>query len=362
MTKVLTKTILILPGDGIGPEVTHEAIKLFNWFNEHTDHLFNVESSAIGGHAIALSNTPLPIETIELAKEADAILLGAVGGPKWDKLPTEKKPEKGLLALRKQFDLYSNLRPISLFPALLDISPIKKDILRNTDLMIVRELTGDVYFGQPRSITVKGEEREAINTMRYSTIEIERIARTAFDLARTRRNKVCSIDKANVLEVSVLWREIVRAIHDLEYSDVQLTHMYVDNAAMQLIRNPSQFDVLLTPNLFGDILSDEAAMLVGSLGMLPSASLGKTQALYEPIHGSAPDIADKDLANPIAAILSVAMMLRYSFKLNNESEAIYKAVNKVLNAGFRTADIMTTGCTQVTTTEMGNKIIAALSL
>lgn len=355
----MQKTILILPGDGIGPEVINEAVKVLKWFNQNTDHKFNLIEGLIGGAAIDACGEPLPAETLMKAKQADCVLLGAVGGPKWDYLSAEKKPERGLLAIRKQLELFANLRPALYFAALADAAPLKKEIIENLDFMIVRELTGDVYFGEPRGI-VKEDERVGINTMRYSVAEIKRIAKIAFELARQRNKKVCSIDKANVLETSILWREVVQSVHDKEYSDIQLNHMYVDNAAMQIVRNPKQFDVMLTPNLFGDILSDEASVLTGSLGMLPSASLGLKHALYEPIHGSAPDIAGKNIANPIGTILSVAMMFEYSFKLKQESEIIKNSVNAVLNAGYKTKDIMHAGCTLVSTTQMTDKILEQL--
>ncbi|HHF7345141.1 TPA: 3-isopropylmalate dehydrogenase [Legionella feeleii] len=356
----MTKTILILPGDGIGPEVTAEASKLFAWFNQHTGHRFELMHDLIGGAAIERSGIPLQENTIALAKQVDSVLLGAVGGPQWDAVEEASRPEKGLLKIRQELGLFANLRPATCFTALADASPLKPGLITDLDLMIVRELTGDVYFGQPRGITRKGEEQVAVNTMCYSTTEIARIARVAFDLARQRDKKVCSVDKANVLETSALWRTTVQSIRDQEYPDVLLSHMYVDNAAMQLIRNPNQFDVLLTANLFGDILSDEASMLTGSLGMLPSASLGNKHALYEPIHGSAPDIAGRSIANPLGTMLSVAMMFHYSFQLKKEAEMIRMAITEVLDQGYRTADIMTPGGRLLSTAEMGDQVIAKL--
>jgi 3-isopropylmalate dehydrogenase len=287
-------------------------------------------------------------------------LLGAVGGPKWDKVAREIRPESGLLKIRKALSLYANLRPAMQFSALSNASPLKPELVANLDLMIVRELTGDAYFGEPRGIEIREHQRIGYNTMVYSESEIARVAKIAFNLARVRQQKVCSIDKANVLEVSQLWREVVQQIRDHEYPDIALNHMYVDNAAMQLIRQPKQFDVMLTPNLFGDILSDEASVLTGSLGMLPSASFGDQYSLYEPIHGSAPDIAGKNIANPIGTIMSVAMMFKYTFKLEAEAKMIETAVNQVLNAGYRTQDITENGAKLVGTTEMGDAICMQL--
>jgi len=355
------KTVLVLPGDGIGPEVTTEAIKVIQWFNEKSTHSFDLINGLIGGAAIDHSGSPLSSETITIAKEVDSILLGAVGGPKWDYIENQHKPEKGLLKIRKDLSLFANLRPVTLFRSLSEASPLKSECIVGMDLMIVRELTGDVYFGEPRGITHENSEEFAFNTMRYSVSEIERIAKIAFDIAKQRKSKVCSVDKANVLETSMLWRKTVQSIGDKYYPDVCLSHMYVDNAAMQLIRNPVQFDVLLTSNLFGDILSDEASMLTGSLGMLPSASFGSRHSLYEPIHGSAPDIAGLNIANPLAAILSVAMMFQYSFKLDIEAQMIQMAVSNVLDKGFRTKDIMSSSSTLLATTQMGDMIIQELN-
>ncbi|MDP3706204.1 MAG: 3-isopropylmalate dehydrogenase [Legionellaceae bacterium] len=358
----MNKTILVLPGDGIGPEVTAEAVKVLQWFNQHSAHHFNLIHGLIGGASIDHSGVPLDHETIATAKKSDSILLGAVGGPKWDHIENQHKPERGLLGIRQELDLFANLRPATLFQALAESSPLKSECIDGLDLMIVRELTGDVYFGEPRGISLVDGQEVGINTMRYAKSEIDRIARVAFELARLRNNQVCSIDKANVLETSMLWRKTVQAIRDHDYPDVSLSHMYVDNAAMQLIRNPKQFDVMLTANLFGDILSDEASMLTGSLGMLPSASFGNHYSLYEPIHGSAPDIAGRNIANPLAAILSVAMMFKCSFKLDKEAQMIQTAVTTILDEGFRTKDIMTSEGMLLSTREMGNKVIAQLDI
>jgi 3-isopropylmalate dehydrogenase len=357
----MDKTILILPGDGIGPEVVAEAVKVFDWFNQHSKHRFELQYGLIGGAAIDACGLPLDDATITAAKKADSILLGAVGGPKWDQVENQHKPEKGLLKIRKELELFANLRPATLFQALSNASSLKTEYIQGLNLMIVRELTGDVYFGEPRGIEFVEGQEIGINTMRYAKDEITRIARVAFSLAKQRNNQVCSVDKANVLETSMLWRQIVQTIHDQEYPEVALSHMYVDNAAMQLVRNPKQFDVILTANLFGDILSDEASMLTGSLGMLPSASLGEHHSLYEPIHGSAPDIAGTNTANPLATILSVAMMFQYTFKLEQEAQMIQTAVNQVLDSGLRTKDIMTTTGRVISTQEMGNKVIERLS-
>ena len=356
----MNKTILILAGDGIGPEVTTEALKVLHWFNQNSSHHFDLTHGLIGGASIDKHGLPLTDETLNLAKQADSILLGAVGGPQWDEVENQYKPEKGLLKIRKELGLFANLRPATLFQALAESSPLKSECIDGLDLMIVRELTGDVYFGEPRGIsTVDGQEL-GMNTMCYTTSEIERIARVAFKLAQQRNNRLCSVDKANVLETSMLWRKTVQTIKDNEFPEVNLSHMYVDNAAMQLIRNPKQFDVMLTPNLFGDILSDEASMLTGSLGMLPSASFGEQHSLYEPIHGSAPDIAGKNMANPLATILSVAMMFQHTFKLAKEAQQIEAAVAQVLEQGFRTKDIMTSTGNLISTSEMGDKVIEAL--
>lgn len=362
---MVTKHILLLPGDGIGPEVVGEAKRLLEWIGANGATQFTFAEALIGGAAYDATGTPLPEETLKKAKAADAILLGAVGGPKWESLDYAVRPERGLLGVRKELDLFANLRPALCFEALADASTIKREVIAGLDILIVRELTGDIYFGEPRGVKKEGNARVGHNTMVYADWEIQRIARVALDLARARGKKLCSIDKANVLEATELWREEVQKIRDTEYPDIALTHMYVDNAAMQLVRNPKQFDVVVTGNMFGDILSDCAAMLTGSLGMLPSASLGaekngKRAALYEPVHGSAPDIAGRGVANPIATILSTGMMLRYSFGLAREADLVDAAVAKVLEQGYRTADIMQEGGKKVGTKDMGDAIIAAL--
>ncbi|SHF38094.1 MULTISPECIES: 3-isopropylmalate dehydrogenase [Litoreibacter] len=360
-------SILILPGDGIGPEVMAQVTRIIDWFGEKRDLKFDVETDLVGGAAYDKHGVPLSDETMARAMEVDAVLLGAVGGPKYDNLDFSVKPERGLLRLRKEMDLFSNLRPAQCFDALADFSSLKKDIVSGLDIMIVRELTSGVYFGEPRGIHKEGNERVGVNTQRYTESEIARVARSAFELARKRSNKVCSMEKANVMESGILWRDVVQEIHDAEYPDVELSHMYADNGAMQLVRAPKQFDVIVTDNLFGDVLSDCAAMLTGSLGMLPSASLGlpnaegRPKALYEPVHGSAPDITGQGKANPIACILSFAMALRYSFDEGEEATRLEKAVEKVLADGVRTADLMgPDGGTPVSTTEMGDVILAAL--
>jgi 3-isopropylmalate dehydrogenase len=355
------KTILILPGDGIGPEVMTEAVKVLQWFNQNSTHYFDLIYGLIGGAAIDEYGTSLNDETLATAKQVDSILLGAVGGPKWNHVENQHKPEKGLLKIREELGLFANLRPVTVVKVLADSSPIKREYIDDLDLMIIRELTGDVYFGEPRGFCEIEGQMHGFNTMRYSISEIERIARVGFALAKQRNNQICSVDKANVLETSMLWRDTVQTIRDREYPEVELTHMYVDNVAMQLIRNPKQFDVILTANLFGDILSDEASMLTGSLGMLPSASFGEHHSLYEPIHGSAPDIAGKNIANPLATILSVAMMCQYSFKLHEEARMIQAAVTNVLDSGLRTKDIMTQSGTSISTVEMGSKVIEQLN-
>ena len=360
-------SLLILPGDGIGPEVMAEVRKIIDWYGAKRDLGFDVSEDLVGGAAYDAYGTPLHDDTMAKALEVDAVLLGAVGGPKYDDLDFSVKPERGLLRLRKEMDLYSNLRPAQCFDALADFSSLKKDIVAGLDIMIVRELTSGVYFGEPRGIFEEGNERVGVNTQRYTESEIDRVARSAFELARRRGNKVCSMEKANVMESGILWREVVQKVHDEDYPDVELSHMYADAGAMQLCRWPKQFDVIVTDNLFGDILSDTAAMLTGSLGMLPSASLGapmangRPKALYEPVHGSAPDIAGQGKANPIACILSFAMALRYSFDQGTEADRLEAAVEKVLADGLRTADLAgEDGVTPVSTSEMGDAIIAAL--
>ncbi|MBY4894201.1 3-isopropylmalate dehydrogenase [Rhodobacteraceae bacterium N5(2021)] len=362
------RSLLILPGDGIGPEVMAEVRKVINWFGTARGITFEVSEDLVGGAAYDAHGTPLTDETMEKAQSVDAVLLGAVGGPAYDDLDFSVKPERGLLRLRKEMDLYANLRPAQCFDALADFSSLKREIVSGLDIMILRELTSGVYFGEPRGIHMEGNERVGINTQRYTEGEIARAARSAFELARRRNNKVCSMEKANVMESGILWRDVVNEIHAAEYGDVELSHMYADNGAMQLVRAPKQFDVILTDNLFGDILSDCAAMLTGSLGMLPSASLGapmengRPKAMYEPVHGSAPDITGKGLANPIACILSFAMALRYSFDLGDEATLLERAVESVLADGARTADLMgPEGGTPMSTTEMGDAIVAKLA-
>jgi len=360
-------SLLILAGDGIGPEVMDEVKKVIDWFGAKRDLTFDVSEDLVGGCAYDAHGTPLHDDTMAKAQEVDAVLLGAVGGPKYDQLDFSVKPERGLLRLRKEMDLFSNLRPAQCFDALADFSSLKKDVVAGLDIMIVRELTSGVYFGEPRGIIKEGNERVGINTQRYTESEIARVARSAFELARKRGNKLCSMEKANVMESGILWRDVVTEVHQAEYSDVELSHMYADAGAMQLTRWPKQFDVIVTDNLFGDLLSDLAAMLTGSLGMLPSASLGapmengRPKALYEPVHGSAPDIAGTGKANPCACILSFAMALRYSFDQGDEATRLEEAVNTVLEQGIRTADLMQSdGATPATTAEMGDAVIAAL--
>ena len=354
----VNKNILFLPGDGIGPEVCEEAKKVLLSVNELFGLNFKVSEELVGGDAFEETGNPLPNQTLEAAKSADAILLGAVGGPVWDDLDYELRPERALLGLRSELDLFANLRPAILSKHLSDSSSLKSEKVQDLDLLIVRELTGGIYFGQPRGKNDSG--LSAFNTMIYSKEEIERIGRVAFEAARKRGKSLCSVDKANVLEVSVLWREIMSGLAS-EYPDVKLSHMLVDNAAMQLVREPKQFDVIVTGNLFGDILSDIAAMLTGSIGMLPSASLNsKNKGMYEPVHGSAPDISGKQLANPLAAILSIAMMLKYSFGLDEASLSIENAIEEVLSEGYRTNDLEGVEENILSTSEMGNKIVEHL--
>jgi len=352
--------IAVLPGDGVGTEVIAEALKVLAALRRE-GLAFEMEQASVGGAAYDTSGDPLPDATLELAKKADAILFGAVGDPRYDALPREKRPEQAILRLRKELGLFANLRPASVFPELADASTLKPEVVAGLDILIVRELTGDIYFGQPRGIRkLEGGMREGFDTMRYTDEEVRRIAHAGFRAARKRKRKLCSVDKANVLATSQLWREVVSAV-GTEYAEVELVHMYVDNAAMQLLKNPGQFDVIVTGNMFGDILSDEASMLTGSIGMLPSASLDeKGKGLYEPIHGSAPDIAGKNLANPLAAILSAAMMLRYSFDQDRVAVRVEGAVKKVLAQGYRTADIFRQGTRRVGTREMGDAVVAAL--
>ncbi len=353
--------IAILPGDGIGPEIIKQAKRVLDVFRADGIKI-EIEHGAIGGAGYDAERDPLPESTLKLAREADAVLLGAVGGPQYDTLPRESRPEQGLLRIRKALNLFANLRPAVVFPELANASSLRPELVENLDLMILRELTGDIYFGQPRGRrSLDNGDEEGFDTMRYSSSEIDRIARVAFDVARKRNNRVCSVDKANVLDTSILWREVVTRV-SRDYPEVELTHMYVDNAAMQLVRAPKQFDVMLTGNIFGDILSDEASMLTGSIGMLPSASMDENnKGLFEPIHGSAPDIAGKDLANPLATILSVSMMLRYSFGYLEIADRIDNAVKLVLANGLRTKDIAQPGCKEVGTQQMGDAVIERLT-
>jgi 3-isopropylmalate dehydrogenase len=357
----VSKSVLILPGDGIGPEIVTEAEKVLNALAEDHGLQISTEQGLIGGSAIDETGVPLPDETLALGKQSDAVLLGAVGGPKWDKIERSLRPERGLLAIRAGLDLYANLRPAVLYKELAEASSLKPEVIGALDIMIVRELTGGIYFGQPRGIrTLDDGQREGFNTLVYKESEIERIAHTAFDVAMKRNKKVCSVDKANVLEATELWREVVTRVAK-DYPEVSLEHMYVDNAAMQLVRDPGQFDVIVTTNMFGDILSDLASMLTGSIGMLPSASLNAAgQGMYEPIHGSAPDIAGQNIANPLATIISTAMMLRYSLAEEAQADRVEQAVQKVLASGLRTADIVSEGMTRVSTSEMGDAVVAAL--
>ena len=352
--------IAVLAGDGIGPEITAQALRVLQALG--SDGLrIETEAAPVGGAGYDASGDPLPEATLKLCEQSDAILFGAVGGPRYDTLPRPQRPEQGLLRLRKHFDLFANLRPAIVYPELAHASSLKNEVVAGLDLLILRELTSDIYFGQPRGVRINEQgEREGFDTMRYTEGEIRRIAHSAFQAARKRSRKVCSVDKANVLETTQFWRDVVTEVHK-EYADVELTHMYVDNAAMQLVRNPRQFDVIVTGNMFGDILSDEASMLTGSIGMLPSASLNaRNFGMYEPIHGSAPDIAGKNLANPLATILSLAMLLRYSLDQEAAAARIEAAVRKVLAQGFRTADIAEPGKQTVGTVAMGDAVLAAL--
>lgn len=357
----MSKKILILPGDGIGPEIIAEAVKVLNVANDKYGLGLELVEGELGGAAIDKHGVPLADSTLALAREVDAILLGAVGGPKWDTIEKSIRPERGLLKIRSELGLFANLRPAILYPQLADASSLKPDVVSNLDILIVRELTGGIYFGTPRdTVTLDNGERMAFDTLPYSESEIRRIARVGFDMAMVRNKKLCSVDKANVLASSQLWREVVGEVAK-DYPEVELSHMYVDNAAMQLVRAPKQFDVIVTDNLFGDILSDQASMLTGSIGMLPSASLDSSgKGMYEPCHGSAPDIAGKGLANPLATILSVSMMLRYTFNQVAAADAIEKAVSNVLDQGLRTGDILSDGMRQVGTAEMGDAVVAAL--
>ena len=360
------RSLLVLPGDGIGPEAMTQVNRVIGWFGEKESVSFDVEEDLVGGAAIDAHGIPLHDDTMAKAMEVDAVLLGAVGGPKWDDLDFSIKPERGLLRLRKEMELFANLRPAMCFDALADASSLKRELVSGLDIMIVRELTGGTYFGEPRGISdLPNGERRGVNTQVYDTHEIVRVGRAAFELAQKRGGKLCSVEKANVMESGILWREEMTKLA-ADYPDVELSHMYADNCAMQLVRAPKQFDVIVTDNLFGDLLSDCAAMLTGSLGMLPSASLGaadetgRRKAMYEPVHGSAPDITGKGVANPIAMTLSFAMALRYSFDLGGEADRLESAVQKVLADGYRTGDIMQDGMKQVGTVEMGDAIIAVL--
>lgn len=357
----MSKKVLVLPGDGIGPEITAEAVKVLKAVDEKYNLGFELTEDAIGGDAIDKYGVPLDDSTLAKAREADAVLLGAVGGPKWDTLDRSIRPEKGLLKIRSALGLFANLRPAILYSQLADASSLKPEFVAGLDILIVRELTGGIYFGEPRGIrTLENGERQGYNTLPYSESEIERIARVAFEMAQLRGKKLCSVDKANVMEASQLWREIVTNMAK-EYPDVELSHMYIDNAAMQLVRLPKQFDVIVTDNMFGDILSDQASMLTGSIGMLPSASLDANgKGMYEPSHGSAPDIAGKNIANPLATILSAAMMLRYTFKHAESANLIEKAVGLTLDKNLRTVDIMSLGCVKVSTSEMGSAVVKEL--
>lgn len=356
----MSKHILILPGDGIGPEIVAEAVKVLDAVRQKFSLDITTDQALVGGAAYDAEGDPLPASTLDKAKAADAILFGSIGGPKWDAIERDKRPERGLLRLRSSLNLFANLRPAMLFPQLASASSLKPEVVSGLDILIVRELTGGIYFGQPRGIREENGERIGFNTDVYSESEIRRIGKVAFELARVRGKRLCSVDKANVLEVTELWKEIINDMAK-EYADVEVSHMYVDNAAMQLVRAPKQFDVIVTGNLFGDILSDEAAMLTGSIGMLPSASLDENRkGLYEPCHGSAPDIAGQGIANPLATILSLAMLMRYSLDRVDVADAIERAVEQVLEQGLRTADIHTDGCKKVGTAAMGDAVVAAL--
>ena len=356
----MTKKIAVLPGDGIGPEIVAQAVKVLEVLKADGMDI-EMEEAPIGGAGYDAAGDPLPAATLELAQNSDAVLLGAVGGPEYDALDRPLRPERGLLRIRKEMNLFANLRPALLYEELADSSSLKPEVVSGLDIMIVRELTGDVYFGEPRGIEVRNGERVGFNTMLYSESEVRRVAHVAFEIAMKRDKRLCSVEKANVLECSELWREVVLEVAK-EYPEVELSHMYVDNAAMQLVKWPKQFDVIVTGNIFGDILSDQASMLSGSIGMLPSASLDKdNKGMYEPIHGSAPDIAGQDKANPLATILSVAMMMRYTFGDEATAVRIEDAVKAVLAKGIRTVDIMTDGCTEVSCSGMGDAVVAAMN-
>ncbi len=367
MIKVKKRKILLLPGDGIGQEVVAEVRKIIQWFNSKKSLDFDIDEDLVGGAAYDKHKNPITDEVFYKALESEAVILGAVGGPKYDNLEFSKRPERALLKLRKELKLFANLRPAICFKQLVDASSLKPEIVSGLDIMIVRELTGGIYFGEPRGIKlIENGERRGINTHSYTTNEIIRVARVAFELAKKRGKKVTSCDKSNVMEAGVLWREEVQTLKDKEFKDIELNHMLADNCAMQLLRNPKQFDVIVTDNLFGDILSDEASMLTGSLGLLPSASLGakdkngNIRSMYEPVHGSAPDIAGKGIANPIASILSFAMALKYSLNLDKEADILENAVQEVLDEGLRTKDIISKGMKEVSTSQMGDAIISKL--
>ncbi len=367
MNKIKNRKLLLLPGDGIGPEVVGEVKKIIEWLNKNKSLDFKIEEGLVGGASYEKNKNPITDEVFYKALESDAVILGAVGGPKYDKLEFSKRPERALLKLRKELKLFANLRPAICFKQLVQASSLKPEIISGLDIMIVRELTGGIYFGEPRGIEpIKNNERKGLNTHVYTSSEIQRVAKVAFELAKKRKNKVTSCDKSNVMESGVLWREEVQALKEKDYKKIELEHMLADNCAMQLLRNPKQFDVIVTDNLFGDMLSDEAAMLTGSLGLLPSASLGekdkngKTRSMYEPVHGSAPDIAGKNIANPIATVLSFSMALRFSLDLDKEANLLDAAVQKVLDDGLRTKDIMSEGKKEVTTSDMGDAIISKL--
>ena len=361
------KSLLLLPGDGIGPEVMYEVRRVIDWMDRRRQVTFEITEDLVGGASIEARGVPITPATVDAAKRADAVLFGSVGGPQWDKLGFDARPELAILTLRRELGLFANLRPAIVLEPLVDASTLKPEVVRGLDLMIVRESTGGIYFGEPRGVTTLPDgTRRGVNTEVYDTVEIERVARVAFDLARKRQGRVCSVEKANVMESGLLWRETVAALHARDYADVALSNMYADNCAMQLVRNPRQFDVIVTTNLFGDLLSDLASMLTGSLGMLPSATLGaadasgRRHALYEPIHGSAPDIAGKGVANPLGQLLSFAMLLRYSFDVNEDADMVERACTSVLASGLRTADIMAPGCAKVGTHVMGEAVLREL--
>ncbi|WP_456275094.1 3-isopropylmalate dehydrogenase [Bacillus sp. AK128] len=352
--------IAVLEGDGVGPEIVKEAVLLLQTIGEQYGHSFEFQYGKIGGSAVDEEGTPLPDQTIELCKNSDAVLLGAVGGPKWDNESSERRPEAGLLKIRKELELFANIRPVKVFSPLIDTSPLKEEIIKDADFVIVRELTGGIYFGSPRERRMTESGLEVIDTLVYKESEIERILREAFELANQRNKKLTSVDKANVLESSRVWRECANRLSEI-YPEVELNHMLVDNAAMQLIKNPGQFDVIVTENMFGDILSDEASVITGSIGLLPSASLGVGPSLYEPIHGSAPDIAGKNIANPLATLSSVALMLRYSLGLHQEAQDVEDSIDEVLQNGYRTKDLAKSSEAFLTTSEMGDKVRVTLT-